>query len=101
MVRFDGSFKRLYNLYILPLGLEFYAPLTGVLPSSDVFILSCWLINTWPAGIDVQKIYSLTDLFSYSFLYLVQGYAENLRLTDNDSLLVTNDFSNDQNNGFL
>lgn len=41
IVRFDGSFKRLYNLYILPLGLEFYAPLTGVLPSSDVFILSC------------------------------------------------------------
>lgn len=68
--------------------MEFYAPLTGVLPSSDVFILSCWLINTWPAGIGVQKIYSLTDLYSYSFLYLVQGYAENLRLIDNDSLLV-------------
>lgn len=68
--------------------MEFYAPLTGVLLSSDVFILSCWLINTWPAGIGVQKIYSLTDLYSYSFLYLVQGYAENLRLIDNDSSLV-------------
>ena len=36
----------------------------------------------------MQKIYSLTDLYSYSFLYLVQGYAENLRLIDNDSSLV-------------
>ena len=88
MVCFDGSFKRLYNLYILPLGLEFYALLTGVLPSSDVFILSCWLINTWPAGIGVQKIYSPTDLFSYLFLYLVQRFVGNLTLIDNDSALV-------------
>lgn len=88
IVFFDGSFKRLYNLYILPLGWGFYALLTGILPSSDVFILSCWLINTWPSGIGVQKIYSLTDLFSYSFLYLVQVYAEHLGLIDNDSSLV-------------
>ena len=36
----------------------------------------------------MQEIYSLTDLFSYSSLYLVQGYAENLRLIDSDSLWV-------------
>lgn len=78
IVRFHGSFKRLYNLSILPLGLEFYAPLTGVLPSSDGFILSCWLINTWPVGTDVQKMYSLTDLFSSPCWYLCRSMQRTL-----------------------
>lgn len=87
IVCFDGSFKRLSNLSILPLGLAFYALLAGVLPSSDVFILSCWLINTWPAGICVQTIYSLTDLFS-PFIYCFLLSVGKSRLISNDSSLV-------------
>lgn len=90
IVCFDGAFKRFSNLSILPLGLVFYVLLAGVLPSSDVFILSCWLINTWPAGIGVQTIYSLTDLFSCSIFVFSSGKP---RLIDNDSSLVNMAFS--------
>lgn len=72
IVYFDSSFKRLHNLYILPLGLEFYAPLTGVLLWSDVFILNHWLMSTWPAGIDAQQFDSFKKIYSYIlFLFSV------------------------------
>lgn len=48
----------------------------------------------------VQKIYSLTDLF-YLFFYLVQGYADNRRLIDNDRSLVKKTLWMTKNNCFL